>query len=157
MLLGKDGSAVAALGGNQRRITGVIAGAPRGAIVVESGSGDGNSARLNQAVSRHGCVSRGFTDRCIQGGNLVGPDFAEDSEGVIEVIVNLNVRAQPRHDAPVIGTVPRAAKITVSECLLASDGVWCAAQFGEEIGWLARTGLRQNEWPVATFVPADNS
>lgn len=156
-LLDKDGSAVATLGGNQRRITGVIAGAPRSAIVVERGSGDGNSARLNQAVSRHGCLFRGFTDRCIQSSNLVGPDFANDSESVIEVIVNLNVRAQPRHDAPIIGTIPRAARITVNECLLASDGIWCAARFGEEVGWFARTGLRQNEWPVATFVPADNS
>ena len=157
LLLGKDGSVVATLGGSQRRITGVIVGAPRDAIIIERGAGDGNSARLNQAVSRHGCVFRGFTDQCISGDNLVGPNFTDDGERVIEMIVNLNIRAQPRHDAPVIGTIPRSTKITVDECLLASDGVWCAARFGEAIGWLARTGLRRNEWPVATFVPADSS
>ncbi|MGR3270473.1 SH3 domain-containing protein [Thalassococcus profundi] len=157
LLIAADGSTTAALGGNQRRITGEISGGPRRAIVMERASGDGNSARLSEAVKRHGCIFRGFTDRCIESETLVGPDFAAEGEEAIEVIVNLSVRSQPRHDAPALGVVPKGTVVTVDECIVASDGIWCSAGFGEDTGWLARTALRQDEWPIATFVPTEPS
>lgn len=154
LLQDADGGTLARLGGNQRRISGEISGAPRESIIVERASGDGNSARLSEALAVHGCIFLGFTDRCAEEELLAGQGFASTGPERIKVLVNLNVRAQPRADAPVLGTIPAETDVTVRQCLVASDGLWCSAEFGDQVAWMARTALRQDEWPVATFIPA---
>ncbi|HHX89670.1 MAG TPA: hypothetical protein GX700_07850, partial [Paracoccus sp.] len=59
--------------------------------------------------------------------------------------------SQPRRDSAEIGTIPAGTCVRVDQCLNASDGLWCRAWFGETLGWLGKTALRQNEWPVVTY------
>jgi SH3-like domain-containing protein len=87
------------------------------------------------------------------------PDFKEETAR-IDVLVKLNVRNQPRRGAAVIGTVPPDSTVTVNACLTTSDGIWCRARFGDSMGWMAKSALRQGEWPVITYVnagPAESS
>ena len=79
------------------------------------------------------------------------PSAEDPAKGRVEILVNLNVRNQPRRDAPVVGILDKGLVITLDYCTSASDGVWCRAIFGTETGWLAKTALRQNEWPIVTY------
>jgi uncharacterized protein YraI len=76
---------------------------------------------------------------------------APDAEKKINVIVNLNVRAEARDDAGIVGVVPENSCVAVERCLTASDGVWCQAKFGDKDGWIRKVALRQNKWPILTF------
>lgn len=154
---------IAAMGGNQQRITGTLADSGLG-LIVERAAGDGTGAAINAALGRHRCYFLGFTQTCADDAALTMPQpGAEDPAlGRIEVLANLNVRNQPRRDAPVIGVLQEGTPVTLDYCTLASDGLWCRAVFGTEPGWLARAALRQNEWPVITYslaldAPADSA
>jgi SH3-like domain-containing protein len=66
------------------------------------------------------------------------------SEGAsVQVLVNLNVRAEARDDAEVVGVVPSQTCVTTELCLTATDGAWCCAKFGERTGWMRKLALRQ--------------
>lgn len=142
------GQDIAALGGNQFRITGQTAdGTP---LVLERATGDANSRAIREAISTHRCIYKGFTDEC-----ATQEDLATDADASqILTLVNLNVRQQPRSDAELIGTISRNAAIEVDTCLVASDGLWCSALFGKQTGWFPRTAIRSGEWPVLTFIEA---
>ncbi|WP_102108652.1 SH3 domain-containing protein [Oceaniglobus roseus] len=144
---------VTALGGNQRRITGELEAGGAG-IVLERADGDGSGTALSSALARHRCYYLGFTQDCAKPEQVSRPELTEGggAYGVIDVLVNLNVRSQPRRDAPSLGIVPADTSIKVNDCLQASDGIWCRAAFGENEGWLAKTALRQQEWPIVTYV-----
>ncbi|MEP9374474.1 AprI/Inh family metalloprotease inhibitor [Mesorhizobium sp. KR1-2] len=148
-LLGDGNLVLARLGGNQRRITGTTAGG----LPVILDRVDGTVDRLDTAVKTSGCYFLGFTNKCAPKEEL-GDPLGADSAGSkkINVIVNLNVRAEARDDAGIVGAVPQGACIEVDTCLTASDGVWCQAQFGPKTGWLRKTALRKERWPIITFV-----
>lgn len=155
MLRSAGDTEVAALGGSPRRMTGDYVDRPELGIIVERAAGDGTNALINQAIRRHGCMFYGFSDRCVDPGELIEPSYAGDRPQRVELLVNLNVRSQPRADASVIGTIASGTAVVVNGCLGASDGVWCKARFGDRSGWLTRTTLRQNEWAVATYIAAE--
>lgn len=150
ILRGADRTQVAELGGDPSRLSGSYAGAPD-AIILERAQGSPAKAALVQAITRHKCYFLGFSDRCADESATQAPDVSEDNAR-ISVLVALNVRSQPRRDAPVIGAVPQDAKVNVNLCLTASDGIWCRARFGDQLGWMAKSAVRQQEWPVITFV-----
>lgn len=138
----------ATLGGTQRRLTGTTkSGNP---VILDRGSDvpDG----LQTALAASGCYYLGFTDRCATDADLSKPAAEADTPARVNVIVNLNVRAEARDDAAVIGVAPVNSCIATSTCLAASDGVWCRAEFGERAGWLRKLALRQNRWPIVTFL-----
>lgn len=143
---------MAQLGGNQMRITGTLAASGRG-LIVERASGDESTRNLAQALGRHRCIYRGFTDSCADTADLGKPDLTEEggAYGSVGVLVDLNVRDQPRSNAPIVGTLPAGTCLKVNYCSTASDGVWCRARFGEREGWIRKVALRQNEWPALTF------
>lgn len=147
----KGGLVVVRLGGNQRRMTGTtVAGKP---IVFDRIGNDGLASQLEAAVKASGCYYLGFTDKCAPAGELENPLTANpEGDKRIQVVVNLNVRSEARPDAEAIGVVPGNSCVAVETCLTASDGVWCQARFGERNGWLRKSALRQNRWPVVTFV-----
>lgn len=153
VLLNANGSVITALGGNQRRITGDLEANGDG-IILERAEGDGSTAALAGALRRHRCYYLGFTQSRASADQVSRPTFSGDNGAyrIVDVLVNLNVRAQPRRDAPSLGTVPSETSIRVNYCLQASDGVWCRAMFGEREGWLAKTAIRRDEWPVITYV-----
>ncbi|MBL4918882.1 hypothetical protein [Szabonella alba] len=143
----------AELGGNQRRVTGTTLKDQRG-LVVERAKGDGTSETLALAVQRHRCYFVGLTPVCAGPGDLALPIFTPEGDRMlaeIEIFGNLVVRGQPRRDATQIGTIPDGACIRVNQCLVASDGLWCRAAFGDTQGWLAKTALRREEWPIVTY------
>lgn len=150
-LFDDGGLVLARMGGNQRRMTGTTAtGKP---IIFDRADAPGLATLLQAAVKASGCYFLGFADKCATEAELARPMAADpQGENKIKVVVNLNVRAEARDDANVVGIVPQNSCVAVESCLTASDGVWCQAQFGEKKGWLRKVALRQNKWPIVTFV-----
>ena len=147
-----EGATIVRLGGNQQRVTGDFSDSGRG-LILERADGSGRSAELTAALRRHRCFFAGYTADCVGPSDLRSPAFTElgGTIGEVETLVDLNVRSQPRAQADPVGVVPAETCVRVNQCIIASDGVWCRARFGEQEAWLAKTVLRQDEWPVMTF------
>lgn len=143
---------VALLGGNQLRVSGEFSSDGR-PLILERAQGDGNNVRLAGAIRAHGCIFRGFSQDCADDGEFVKPETGGDSGSIaeVQVLANVNVRAQPRRDAAILGTVPINTCLRVNACLRASDGIWCRARFGEDNGWLSKTAIRRDQWAVMTY------
>lgn len=140
------GAVIARLGGNQRRMSGNSAS---GVPVILERAGAGGAATLLEAAKRaSGCVYTGFTDKCAPEEQLSKP---QGDAPKVKVLVNLNIRAEARDDASIVGVVPVDSCVSTEVCVTATDGVWCRARFGGETGWLRKLALRQNRWPVVTF------
>jgi uncharacterized protein YraI len=148
MILLAGAEPVATLGGSQHRMSGTSkAGKP---LVLERVTAAAIVTPLHSALQVSGCYYLGFTDRCSAESELAKPP-AQDGTARINVLVNLNARAEARDDANIIGVVPANSCVVADACVTASDGVWCRAQFGDRTGWLRKLVLRQNRWPVVTF------
>lgn len=147
-----SGTGIATLGGSQQRVTGELAASGRG-LVVERAQGDENTRKMAAAIGRHRCIYVGFTQECADPDDLRKPAMTEDNGtfASVGIVVNLNVRDQPRSNAPIVGTLPTGACLKVNYCTQASDGIWCRARFGERSGWVHKTALRKGEWPVLTY------
>jgi len=147
------GTRVATLGGSQNRITGELDATERG-LVLERAQGDESTQKIAAAIGRHRCIYVGMSQKCADPAELRKPAMTEEggTYGSVGIIVNLNVRDQPRSNAPVVGTLPTGACLKVNFCTSTSDGIWCRARFGERNGWVRKTALRQDEWPVLTFL-----
>ncbi|MFO6464333.1 SH3 domain-containing protein [Jannaschia sp. KMU-145] len=145
---------VALLGGTQFRITGELGG-NAGPLILERAEGDANSRRIREAITTYRCIFRGFTSTCATPESMARPAPGDEGPARIETLVNLNVRSQPRADAGVIGVVPTGSTVTVDTCLTTTDGLWCGARFGDATGWFARTAIRDDTWPILTFVAAE--
>jgi hypothetical protein len=144
-------TAIAVLGGNQRRISGDSnIGAP---VILDRAGDTALIDSILKAREASGCYYLGFTTTCVDEAQLAKPAVASDgSASRIGVLVNLNVRAEARDDAPVLGVVPANSCIVTEICATAADGVWCKARFDDTAGWLKKLALRQERWPVVTFV-----
>lgn len=150
-LLDGGGLVLVRLGGNQRRMTGTTA--TDKPIVFDRAEGDGLGNLIQAAVKASGCYYLGFTDKCAPESALSDPlEATPAGDKKIKILVNLNVRGEARDDANVVGVVPQKACVAVDTCLTASDGVWCRAQFGSKVGWIRKVALRQNRWPIVTFL-----
>ncbi len=148
-----DGARLAELGGNPDRLSGDLNG-PINAVILEREAGADYKRVLVSALRKHKCYYLGYSRDCADEAATRAPQVAGDP-GQIDVLVDLNVRSQPRRNASVVGKVPRNSQITVNLCLKASDGVWCRAGFGEIAGWMAKSAVRAGEWPVVTYSNAD--
>ena len=142
---------IAGLGGNQIRMSGDTSiGAP---VIMDRVGANPLVAALTAAYGESGCYYLGFSSTCAEPSQLAKPEFAGDGSGAqITVQVNLNARIEARDDADVLGVVPANSCIVANSCLVAADGVWCRAQFGDRQGWLKKVALRQEKWPILTFV-----
>lgn len=142
---------VALLGGNQRRMSGDSnIGAP---IIMDRVGAPSSMDDILKAREKSGCYYLGFTSTCVDDAQLAKPAVPSDGSGAsIDVLVNLNARVEARDDAAVIGVVPAGSCVLTQVCATASDGVWCRASFGDAVGWLRKLALRQETWPVVTFV-----
>lgn len=151
ILLSKEDELIAAMGGNQFRVTGELANTDRTAV-MERAAGDGNSKKIAAALSKHKCYFVGFTQVCAETEMLRLPDIDDEVGHVtVETLVNLNARALPRRDAAIVGNVATGTEVKLNQCLTASDGNWCRARVGDTSIWLAMTALRMEEWPIVTF------
>ncbi|MEI5682704.1 MULTISPECIES: AprI/Inh family metalloprotease inhibitor [unclassified Mesorhizobium] len=140
------GAVIARLGGSQRRISGTSAsGSP---LIFEKVGVAGTAAMLEAARRAGGCFYSGFTSKCVDAAEAAPPAPERAS---VQVLVNLNVRAEARDDAEVVGVVPTQTCVTTELCLMATDGAWCRAKFGERTGWMRKLALRQNRWAIVTF------
>ena len=146
-----DDIVVAALGGSQTRMSGDSnIGAP---VIMDRVGATGLMEAIAKAREASGCYYLGFTTTCVDEAQLSKPTVPSDgSPARIGVVVNLNVRAEARDDADVLGVVPANSCIVTEVCAHAADGVWCKARFGDAAGWLKKLALRQERWPIVTFV-----
>ncbi len=145
----KDGNQLGSLGGNQFRISGTLpSGSP---LILERRNGTELTRAMSAAIAKHKCIFKGYTSDCVEQSDLALPMIA-DGVGEVTILTALNVRAQPRGDASIIGSLPEKVCLKVNSCLRASDGFWCRARFGETDGWVAKTAIRSSEWPVMTYV-----
>lgn len=139
------------LGGTQRRMSGTSKSGA--AVVLDRVGVAGIADQLQAARQAAGCYYLGFTNSCAAETDLAKPAAGTAEQPTrVNVLVNLNARAEARDDASVIGVIPVNSCVTTSACVTASDGVWCRAQFGERAGWLRKLAIRQNRWPIVTFV-----
>lgn len=142
----EGGDRVAVLGGNQRRMSGdSAAGTP---VIIERIGATGMAQLLEAARRASGCYYSGFTDECVAEAELEMPAAEEAS---VNVLVNLNVRAEARDEASVVGVVPADTCVSTELCVEASDGAWCRARFDDDTGWIRKLALRRDRWPVVTF------
>lgn len=143
---------VARLGGNQNRVTGDVQNS-FSTMVLERPTGDPYQVNFSAALKKHRCIYLGYSPTCGTSEDLAEPIMTEEGGVVasLEILVRLNVRDQPRRNSQVVGTLPPQACLKVNYCTTASDGIWCRARFGEASGWVSKTALRQDEWPVSTF------
>lgn len=147
MVLFNDASAmIATLGGNQNRMSGDGKGGTP--IILERVGAPGMAQRLQAAMRTSGCFYVGFSDDCAPMAQLA-PPAGEPPR--VEALVNLNVHAEARDEADVIGVIPKGSCVTTEICVEASDGPWCRAKFDGKNGWFRKLALRQNRWPVVTF------
>lgn len=153
LLQGSDGDMLAELGGNPDKLSGDLNG-PIDALILERREGSDFKQVLVSALSEHKCYYLGYSSDCADE-TAVNAPATETGATDIDVLVDLNVRGQPRRNAPVVGVVPRDSTISVNLCLRASDGVWCRANFGDVDGWMSKSVIRDAEWPVITFVSAE--
>lgn len=146
-----DGTLVATLGGNQFRMSGNSSiGAP---VIFDRVGETAAMDRILEAHKASGCYYLGFSSTCVDDAQLAKPAVPSDGSAArIAILVNLNVRAEAREDASVVGVVPANSCVVTEVCSTASDGVWCRARFGDASGWLKKLALRQERWPVVTFV-----
>lgn len=147
-----DGARLAEMGGTQRRLTGTLDPSGLG-VVAERSSGDGANVALANAIQRHRCFYLGVTDKCASEADLAAPVFSDEDPplAMVETLGTLVARSQPRRDAPEAGKIPQGTCVRVNQCLVATDGTWCRARFGDVSVWLARNAVRQNEWPIITY------
>ena len=153
VLYAQQNEVVARLGGNQGRVTGDIVNS-FDSMILERPSGDAHQAVFSQALKQHRCIYLGLSSTCATPEDLSPPVISEDGSAVgsLQVLARLNVRDQPRRDAGVVGTLPADICLKVNFCTIGADGIWCRARFGENSGWVAKTALRQEKWPVVTYV-----
>lgn len=144
------GAQISRLGGNQTRMTGNLDRDGRG-IILERAQGDAYAQALSTALRRHKCFYFGTTAECASTEARARPKISQ-SQGQVQLAVNLTAYSQPRRGSANMGVVPEGSCVVVDQCLAASDGLWCRARFGETIAWLAKAGVRQGEWPVVTYV-----
>ncbi|ANT61913.1 hypothetical protein AYJ57_15765 [Salipiger sp. CCB-MM3] len=151
-LMDDTGGLLALLGGNQVRVTGDVAG-EAGTLILDRSEGAPEAAALSAALRRHRCIYRGYSQDCAPKEELQQPKMTEEDGAYanVEVLVQLNVRSQPRGDAGALGVLEPGICLKVNYCATASDGVWCRGRFGEQSGWVKKISLRQSEWPALTF------
>lgn len=144
--LAADGALMVRLGGNQRRLSGetfMDAG-----IVMERPD-------AIQAAAVSDCVFRGYTTDCASDQELRKPIETSDLSKMapVRVLVNLNVRREPRPDAEILFQVAPQVCVRVDQCLTASDGNWCKASVETQSGWIVQEAIRQGKWRTLTFAP----
>lgn len=149
VLSGGDGRELARFGGNPRRLTGeTVSGLP---LVLEARGGDGAAQQIQSALNAAGCLYLGYTTKCASPRDEDRPPLSEGA-GRVQVLVDLNARTTPRSDARVLGVVKQDTCLIVNQCTMASDGVWCRADFNGGTGWVSKLAIRQQKWPVVTYL-----
>lgn len=151
VLISADQRVLALMGGNQTRMTGDDLSSGR-SLILERRQPSGFVISLQQAIKAQSCLYVGYTDACSDKSDVT-PLLAAKSDApvALETVTRLNLREQPRRDAPVALVLDRLTKVDATECLTATDGIWCKVTVGDTSGWLARNGLRQKKWAVTTF------
>lgn len=142
------GEAVAALGGNQSRVSGDALG--RSTLILER---SGTYAATATALT--GCTYLGYSASCASAAQMARP--AGSRPGVrpadATVLTRVNLRSEARPNATVVSVVPPLACVAVDHCVTASDGNWCRVQAGQAAGWVRQTNPRLGQWTVVSLTP----
>ena len=139
---------IAAVGGNQERISGTILkeGTP---VILEKAA---LAARITKARKSIRCSYVGYGQSCAKPRQFAPPAIGTDGSANIKTLVNLNLRSEPRNNATVKTVLKPKTCVKATFCALASDGLWCRVQVGDATGWIKKQAVRQKQWPIITFV-----
>ncbi|NVO27622.1 hypothetical protein HJ526_09345 [Donghicola sp. C2-DW-16] len=150
-MLSDDQRVLALMGGNQVRMTGDDLSSRR-SLILERRQPSGFVVSLQQAIKSQNCLYIGYTADCSNKEDVSPLLSAKaDAQVHLQTATRVNLREQPRRDAPVSLVLDRLTKADATECLTATDGIWCKVTVGETSGWLARNAIRQKKWAVTTF------
>jgi hypothetical protein len=93
-----------------------------------------------------GCSYLGYSQTCAQ-----PEDYAPPTEN-IKILVDLNGRAEPRDDAPIVTIKPEKTCLSSETCTQSSSGLWCKTSVDSKILWIKKQTERQSNWHVITFL-----
>lgn len=143
VLLNGSFQPIARLGGNANRISG---GMNNGQMVIleRTRPGDPEPATPD-------CLYLGYSQQCASGGDRLPLDTASGAAIKAKTLVALQLRDQPRPDAPVVSTVEPGVCLAFSECRVASDGPWCRTTHQGAQSWARQHAVRLGEFPVLTY------
>ncbi len=147
VLLNAAGGALVSLGGNQFRLTGQFTSGRT--LIVERMKQANANQQLRLSIK---CAYVGYSSDCAKPKEFLAPNTQDNATALVQVLVDLNSRREPRLDAEVIKTLPKNSCVAVSECVLASDGNWCKAQIDQQSAWFKKQAVRDGKWPIITFV-----
>lgn len=142
------GEAVAALGGNQSRVSGNALG--RSTLILER---SGTYGAIS--VAPKGCTYLGYSASCASAGEMARPAGSRPAARPADatVLTRVNLRSEARPNATVVSVVPPLACVAVDHCVTASDGNWCRVQAGQAAGWIRQTNTRLGQWSVVSLTP----
>ena len=139
---------VAAVGGNQERISGTILKGKIPIIVEKTDV----AAPVSKARKGIRCSYVGYGQTCAKPRQFAPPTIGANATADIKTLVNLNLRVEPRNNATVKTVLKPNSCLKADFCTLASDGLWCRVQVGDISGWVKKQAVRQKQWPIITFV-----
>lgn len=147
-LVNKKQKLIATLGGNQFRLSGKTQGAKIPVIIEKLP----RAKVIYQARKSIRCVYIGYGQECAKPQQFAPPVVIAGRTSPVKILVSLNARIEPRPTARVLGILKPNSCIGVKACTVASDGLWCEAEFSGKSGWFKKQAVRQKQWPVLTFL-----
>lgn len=137
----------ARLGGTTARVSGWDkAGEP---LVLDRDAGPALADPIIFARKTKGCWFVGYSDKCATAAQARRP---AEKNARICTVVDLKLRGEARPETGVVGVLPAQTCVGTEVCVITASGPWCFIRFATAAGWVRQHALRQEEWPVLTFV-----
>jgi hypothetical protein len=146
-LVGPDGTVTARLGGNQNMISGTLKNGAE--VILERKQ---LAERIHAQWASLKCVYLGYATKCASVDQLALPDAKSTGKGAnVTVLIQLNVRIEPRPDAKVVSVLAPKTCLPVKSCITAANGAWCQISESGQNGWIAQKTVRLGKYPIVTF------
>lgn len=140
----------ARLGGTTARVSGWDrSGIP---LVLDRHAGVAIADPTNFAREKKGCWFLGYSSQCAKPEQAARPPA---QKARICTLVDLRMRAEARPETAVVAVLPAQTCVVSDACVNTATGPWCFIRSDTATGWVRQHVLRQNEWPVLTFVTDD--
>ncbi|WP_319531712.1 hypothetical protein [uncultured Cohaesibacter sp.] len=147
VFVGQDKKPLAAVGGNQERLSGTLISNNQPVIFEKAELAE----KINAARKSISCAYVGYSRTCAKPQEFAPPPVAVGSEAPIKVLVNLNARVEPRNNAKVEASLEPETCVQALTCSLASDGLWCKVKVKEQQLWIKKQAVRMQKYPIITF------
>nr|WP_321456958.1 hypothetical protein [uncultured Cohaesibacter sp.] len=147
VFISKENSAVALVGGNQERLSGMILQSKLPVIFERKEV----AQKIEAARKSIKCSYIGYSQACAEPRDFTPPAATIGNPSPIQILVNLNARMEPRNNASIKTVLKPNACVSAEVCTVASDGLWCKVKTENGDAWIKKQTVRQQRWPVITF------